>query len=50
LAISPFKLLQPLFGAIWGGFLKILGRGDSIDNNLSPERIDVIVVGVAYRR
>jgi hypothetical protein len=48
---TPFKLLQPLLRAIWRGFLKILGRGDSIpqsgryanDEKPSSERIDVIV-------
>ncbi len=40
---TPFKLLQPLFRGIWEIFLKTLGRGDSIGEKPSAERIDVIV-------
>jgi hypothetical protein len=47
---TPFKLLQPIFSLIWGVLSRGLGRGNLVDPNRSPERIDVIVVGVAYRR
>jgi hypothetical protein len=40
---TPFKLLQPIFKAIWGVLMRVLGRGNSVDTNISPERIDEIV-------
>ena len=40
---TPFKLLQPLFRVMSEIFLKTLGRGNSIDPNLTSDRIDVVV-------
>jgi hypothetical protein len=40
---TPFKLLQPIFSLIWGVLSRGLGRGNLVDPNRSPERIDVIV-------
>jgi hypothetical protein len=40
---TPFKLLQPIFSLIWSVLSRGLGRGNLVDPNLSPERIDVIV-------
>jgi hypothetical protein len=40
---TPFKLLQPIFSLIWGVSSRVLGRGNLVDPNLSPERIDEIV-------
>jgi hypothetical protein len=40
---TPFKLLQPIFRAIWDVLPRVLGRGNLVDANPTPARIDAIV-------